>query len=110
MEAVVQNGVAQTVLGPVSAEGFADGTPVVVLVRHDGVLLSDDGTGVAARVDRARPLGGQALLFLAIEEGEGSGRVLHARVASGARPAEGSRVRIAIDPGQAFVFPAGPTK
>lgn len=109
LSGVVQKKSVSTPFGPLAAEGLADGTRVDVLIRQEGIALCGPEEGVPATVERVRALGGQALLFLSLGA-DTDGRIYYARVPLDRRPADGGRVRVGVDPGQAFVFPALPTK
>jgi len=106
-------GEVATPLGPVPAPGFAEGTPVEVLIRSEGLLLgaiavagSQRPIGLA-QVLASRLLGRTSLVHLELPHGGGEPLHLHARVPGRFLPPEQSALPVAIDPGLAFVFPAG---
>jgi iron(III) transport system ATP-binding protein len=107
--AIVAGGVAQTPLGPVAADGFADGTAVCVLVRPEGIRLSPTAeTGAPAKVIAARLLGRSSWIHLCLgtagAENAEDHQHLHARAPGRFLPPEGDVVGIEIDPSQVFVF------
>lgn len=98
----VEGGAARTPLGPLDANGIAEGSAVEVLVRPEALVLSiaEDG---AARVLAARMLGRTSLVHLELA-GE-TPLHLHARMPGDFLPPEGSRVSIRLDRRRAYVFP-----
>lgn len=109
LSSVVQNMSISTPFGGLSAGNLPDGTKVDVLIRQEGFVLDAEGKGAPHVVERARSLGGQALLFLK-NQGDPEGRIYYARVPLDRRPEDGAVVQVGIDPRQTFVFPAVPTK
>lgn len=101
IEARVANGAVETLLGRVEAPGLAEGTPVTVAVRPQGLRLSATGEGAQARVVSRRFLGEIERLDLAVE---GMARPLVGRSPAGSAP-EGDRLRVSIAPDAALVFP-----
>jgi len=101
IEGVVRDGVAETPLGRVSAEGVADGQAVVA-VRYSGLMLNLGGEGVPGRVVASRFLGEIDDVEVAVEGVEGT---LRARQRGG-RIAPGTDVGVTIDARDVLVFPA----
>jgi iron(III) transport system ATP-binding protein len=113
LEGHVTKGAVDTLLGTIAARGFTEGTPVTVVIRPEGVRIqawsepfADDPSG---EVEQARLLGRTSLVHMTLRgSGQWSGESLHlhARVPGVYLPRPGTRVRIAVDPTQTFVFPA----
>lgn len=99
----VEGGAARTPLGPLDADGIAEGSAVEVLVRPEALVLSPAEDG-PARVLAARMLGRTSLVHL--ELGGETPLHLHARMPGDFLPPEGSRVAIRLDRRRAYVFPA----
>ncbi|MBL8672549.1 MAG: ABC transporter ATP-binding protein [Alphaproteobacteria bacterium] len=116
----VHGGRVATPLGPIPAQGLADGTAALVLVRPEGVVLRLAGApsdpnlvpfvSATARVLAARMLGRSSLVHLSLEQvGDGAPLHLHSRMPGIVLPPENSVVRLVIDRRQLFVFAAGET-
>lgn len=101
LESVASGGTAETPLGPVEANGHADGTQVTVLIRPEGLRL-DAENGVPALVRSVRVLGRSGLATIELE----GGLALKARLFWSNLPKEGDRVRVSADRAMTFVFPA----
>jgi iron(III) transport system ATP-binding protein len=99
----VGGGEVRTRLGAVPS-GLAEGAKAEVVVRPEALRLDlgGGGEGVPAQVVSAHPLGRSTRLVLALDDGT---RV-RARIWGLHQPALGTSVRLALDPCQAFVFPA----
>ena len=82
----------------------AEGTPVEVLLRPEGLRV--DPAGAGAEVEACRMLGAMTLVHLAVPDGQGGLLHLHARMPAGPVLARGQPVGITVDPERAFVFPA----
>ncbi|MBM3488168.1 MAG: ABC transporter ATP-binding protein [Alphaproteobacteria bacterium] len=108
----VASGHVRTAIGVLCTPTLAEGTPVEVLVRPEGIALGPTATAsnraAVGTVLAARMLGGASLIHLSIPDTEGMVHV-HARVAGVHRHAEREEVGITIDPDQAFVFPLADT-
>ncbi len=110
---IVENGHVATPFGPIAAEGFEHGAPVIVLMRPEALLLDSkggppptDSLGTAeGTVLMARML--RQSVYTHIDFGEFNGERLHfhARTAGHFMPEEGRRYRVSLDPEQTFVFP-----
>jgi iron(III) transport system ATP-binding protein len=103
---VIGKGV-ETAIGPLPpAPGpvAADGTPVEVLLRPEGLRV--DPAGAGAEVEACRMLGAMTLVHLAVPDGQGGLLHLHARMPAGPVLARGQPVGVTLDPERAFVFPA----
>jgi iron(III) transport system ATP-binding protein len=116
-----------TPFGPIAAPDLADGCPVEILIRPEGlhIHLGAEGTEdgekaageiaggengrVSGRVEAARLLGRTSLIHLTVEDKTGGDLHMHARMPGQFLPAEQSHVTISLDPRQAFVFPSGGT-
>ncbi|MBL28818.1 MAG: ABC transporter ATP-binding protein [Rhodospirillaceae bacterium] len=105
---IVRGGIVETSVGKVSANGFAEGAAVDVLVRPEAIrLTATDGVGqenegADATVVDLRELGPATLMELGVD---GVERPVVARVALTEPLAEGSRVRVRLDRDRVFVFP-----
>jgi len=104
MEGHVADGLVETPLGRVRADGLPDGTAVQVLVRPEGVKLTANGPGPAAHVMAARMLGRSSLVHLSLA-GTADDVHLHARVPGRFLPCDAQTLSISLDPEQTFVFP-----
>ena len=100
----VHNARVDTPIGSVAADGLAEGTPVVVAVRPEGVRIrrASDGCGVRARVIVRRDLGPIHVLRLALAQGS----EVKVREAGPVELAPGEEVEVRLDPAHVFVFPA----
>ena len=83
--------------------GLPDGSAVAIALRPEAIRVDIPGNGgIPARVVSAHPLGRSTRLVLALDDGQ---RV-RARIWGLHQPAPDTSVTIALDPAQAFVFPA----
>ncbi|WPZ32978.1 ABC transporter ATP-binding protein [Thalassobaculum sp. OXR-137] len=112
----VRDGEVDTLVGRLPAPGLADGQPVSVVIRPEGVrieTLTDSFTREPhGEVEQARLLGRTSLIHMTLRgEGPRIGEALHlhARVPGVFLPRPGARVVISVDPAQTFVFPARDT-
>ncbi len=109
----VSAGKVDTPFGPITAPGLADGMPVDVLIRPEGLNIHTGAKGgegrVHGRVEAARLLGRTSLIHLSVEDGAGGDLHLHARMPGQVLPDDQSDVTISLDPGQAFIFPSAGT-
>ena len=118
----VQGGRVATLFGEVPAGWFQDGQAVEVVFRPEAVLVDGGLTGSVARIDLAtggpavpaqvlacRLLPGVTLVHLRVLEGAiGADTVhLHARLPGAVDLAEGSEVRLRVQPVQMHVFAGG---
>ncbi len=101
LESVISGGAATTALGPVAAGGQAEGTPVNVLIRPEGLHL-DAENGVPAKVLEVRSLGRSGSVTIELS----GGIALSVRVSWAALPKVGDQVRVSADAAMTFVFPA----
>jgi iron(III) transport system ATP-binding protein len=101
LDATVSGGVSKTPLGAVPADGLADGTPVTVLIRPEGLHLNAEN-GVAATVREIRNLGRSGLVTIELA----GGPAMKARVFWPGLPKVGDQIRVSADPAMTFVFPA----
>ena len=109
IDVAVAGGRVATPFGAVAAPGLADGARATLCIRERGVGLSTAGAnggsgagGLAGRVRDARFLGDAVRLEVVVE---GFDRVLNVRTRVGSDVAQGSEVRLHIDPGEVLVFP-----
>ena len=97
-----RGGLVDTCLGRVPT-GLPDGSAVEIALRPEALQVDMAGNrGIPARVISAHPLGRSTRLVLALDDGQR----LRARIWGLHQPAPDTPVTIAIDPAQAFVFPA----
>lgn len=100
----VRNGVAETILGPVAANGLAEGDAALVMTRPEHLLIGRaaeaTGRAVEARVGFARWLGRTALIGARLPDGSD----LLVRTAEPSWPEEGAPVLVALDPERAHCF------
>jgi iron(III) transport system ATP-binding protein len=106
----VEGGEVITPFGPVAALGLADGTPVDILIRSEGVQIQrqapDGNTPPQAQVQAVRLLGRASLIHLQTLPGTGFDQHLHIRTHGTSRLKPGMTVWMHLDPELAFVFPA----
>ncbi len=103
LEGVVETGYVATPLGPVAAGGLAEGAPVSVLIRPEGLRLGpNSGDGVAATVEAARLLGPFSMVKIRLDDG---GPLLESRIPLSLPPRTGAPVRVTLESEKAFVFP-----
>ncbi|MEQ9349512.1 MAG: ABC transporter ATP-binding protein, partial [Alphaproteobacteria bacterium] len=116
---VIQRFVA-TPLGPVAAPDLADGTPVQVLIRPEGLLLTaaepgsytqtQSGGGLpprVAQIQASRLLGRTSLVHLSLDvadDGSATPLHLHARVPGVYDRIAGAHVAVTMNPAHTFVF------
>ena len=109
MHGVVEGGVVPSMFGCLGADGAAEGARVDILIRPEALHLGEPGAArsAVATVVAVHPLGHSSIVVL---EMEADGAELRARVPGAAPPAPGTRVSVALDGSQTFVFPcADPT-
>jgi iron(III) transport system ATP-binding protein len=107
LPATVCGGYATCELGSLPVRGATGSGPARILLRPEQLLLSDNGTGVPARVSDVSYFGHDASVRLELVTG---GTEVLARVAGHDRPRPGSVVRLSVA-GEALAYPgdaAGP--
>lgn len=108
LSGVVEGNHIRTPGGDLPINGYQNGREVNVIVRNEGVRITDCagdadcGAGAHATIGSARILGPYGVVSLEIGE---TGELLTAHVPGSALPQPGARVHIEFDPGQAFIFP-----
>lgn len=104
----VRLGMVATPFGPVPAPGLAEGAPVEVLIRPEGIRLlpaaAAEPCHARARVEASRLLGRTSMVHLSLSEG-GREVHIHARIPGEYLPARDAVVAVALDPARAHVFP-----
>jgi len=111
--AIGHKGQVKSLFGTLASDLISDGQAAVIVIRHEGLHVSIDGQeskedGVEAFVQETHLLGRSSLLHLSVPATDQHGELhLHARIPGLNSFAEGARVRLSIDPAQAFVFPNG---
>ncbi len=100
----VVGGLVSTPLGPLEAADLADGTPVDVLIRPEGLRLLRDGGAAPCRfpVRRIRDLGTNRVLELELPDGP----PLIVRMTSIADFCAGDVVAVVVDPRQVYIYRA----
>lgn len=99
LDAQVVRGCARTPWGEVSVARSVDG-PVTILIQATGVLLDQPGGGVLARVESVSFDGDRTSVRLVVDDAP----ALRAVVPTGAAPARGQLVRVALDPAATTVI------
>jgi len=99
LEGRVANGAVETALGRFPVE-IADGTAVRVMIRPQGLVLSQQGT--EAEVVERRFFGDVDLISLRVA---GLPSVLRAKIPADRALTQGDKVRIAVTPRHVLVFP-----
>lgn len=110
---VVEDGHVATPFGPITAQGFAEGTRAMVLMRPEALLIDRWGGQPPANslgaaegtVVRARMLRQSVFTHMDFGEFKGEKLYFHARNPGHFMPEEGRRYRVFLDPDQTFVFP-----
>lgn len=107
--AQVKNGVVETSLGNIGANGFKEGEAVEVIIRPEALSLetceqSATGPGYA-KVLASRLLGRTSLVHLCTQETTGRETHLHARIPGKFSGVDGAIFKLSLDNAQAFVFP-----
>jgi iron(III) transport system ATP-binding protein len=98
LPARLSNGQAQTPIGPVeltnsrpAPEGLAEGDAAEVLLRPEGLRVTNPERGTPAEVEACRLLGATTLVHLAVPDGQGGLLHLHARLPPGIWLSRGER-------------------
>ncbi len=114
VDGIVVDGQVVTPFGPVSAGTLEDGEEVTVLVRPEGIHLTDSETpGVQVEVQSTHLLGHDSLMRIRMTESVGpdgarlSAPEFHVRVHNEFDPALIYPINAHIDPEYAFVYPLG---
>ncbi|MCC7251562.1 MAG: ABC transporter ATP-binding protein [Hyphomicrobium sp.] len=114
LEVRVADGRVATPIGALPAPGLADGTLAMLCIRERGVGLKaasgngqDEGAGLMGRVRGAKFLG-DAVRYEVVAEGFEA--PLNVRTGAGQPLAEGSEVRLHIDPREVLIFPSNGDK
>ena len=103
---VIKNGKVNTLLGTFDSNGFDEGMPVNLIIRHEGIKLIDLNNDKIARakVLETRLLGRFSLIHLQVENGKSKVH-LHARVPGLSYLKPQSIIGIEIDSVQSYIFP-----
>lgn len=108
----VRSGEVETPIGNVPAKDLTDGAEAVVVVRPEALrvtTLQAEQSAYTASVMESRLLGRSSLIHLHVKSGENGSSVdwhFHSRMPGIFLPETGTRMRIELDVGQIFVFPA----
>lgn len=100
----VKNGRMQTPLGDFPVSDIPDGGMASLVIRHEALIVDSAADDANAWVVENRLLGRASLLHLTMPVGGGEELHLHARVPGLNFFSVGQRVRLRLDPNQAFVF------
>ena len=102
----IKNGKVNTLLGTFDSNGFDEGTPVNLIIRHEGIKLIDLNNDKIARakVLETRLLGRFSLIHLQVENGKSKVH-LHARIPGLSYLKPQSIIGIEIDSVQSYIFP-----
>lgn len=104
VEGIVVKDKVVTSIGEFSApKTLADGSPAIVIIRHEALLIDAGNDGVVGVVMESRLLGRASLIHLSVPTGRDEIH-LHARIPGLNSIEVGSQVRVRVDPAQAFVF------
>lgn len=107
VEGVVTGGEVRTAFGVVPAPGYAEGTPVDVLIRPEAVNVrpvGDPGQHERTHVMMSRLLGRSSLLHLCVHTSDGQEIHGHSRMPGVFLPAESQPVILELDPSQVFLY------
>ena len=105
-EGVVVGRRVQTPLGWVDAPDLAEGRPVEVLVRPEGIIVESEGDGGAVvEVLSTHLLGHDNIVRVRLSTDSGAGPDIYARVHHLFEPELSHRIEARIDPAYVFVFP-----
>ena len=106
-EGRIAGGEVTTPLGALPVPNLAEGTPVRVLIRPEGVrLFGGDGTnGVPVEVLSTHLIGYGSIVRVRLKGTADGNNVVHARVHRDFTPEFEHRIEVYIDPTHAFVFP-----
>ncbi len=108
IEGVVDNGVVQTIAGPIETPDLADGMRVDVLIRPEAihlVPLGQPGEHNCSHVIVSRLLGRTSMIHVCAHGTDGSESHLHSRMPGVFLPDENQPVVLQLDRSQVFVFP-----
>ena len=103
IQGIVNKGAVNTPFGEVSCIGFMDGERVEILIRPEGVQLSDKNDGVPATILSTHLLGHDSLMRVRLDQ-EKNGTEYHVRVHSEFDPGLIYPITAKIDPEYTFVF------
>ena len=104
VEGIVVKDKVVTSIGEFSApKTLADGSPAIVIIRHEALLIDAGNDGVVGEVMESRLLGRASLIHLSVPTGRDEIH-LHARIPGLNSIEVGTQVRVRVDPAQAFVF------
>ena len=105
-DTVAADGRIVTPFGAIDAGGVAPGTAVDVLIRYHAIALDErNGDGVSARLQSVLAYGRGSLVRLEFDGREGP-VYLRGRIPRTDLPERGSTVKVTLNPGHIFVFPA----
>ncbi|WP_419901488.1 ABC transporter ATP-binding protein [Kiloniella sp.] len=109
---ICNNGHVVTPFGPLATPSLPHGSPVNILVRHEGVVLGEkvNGTGVEASVLKTRMLGRTSLVDFKIPNGLEDDLHVKARMGSEFIPEAGKKIVLELDKRLAFVFSSPSTE
>jgi iron(III) transport system ATP-binding protein len=107
-EAKVSQGKLESSFGAIAAQDVKDGSAVRVLIRPEGVILSNgDGREGGTLVDvlSVHHLGDSTLVNFQVREGANSGAEFQGRIPGTIDLTENSQIRARVDPRHTFQYP-----
>ncbi len=106
-EGVVENGGIASSFGQIASDGFEEGTAVRVLIRPEGLMLSnaEGGTeGTPVEIVSSHLLGNSSLVHCRFSAGENRGSDFQVRVAGTFDAAEMGQIRAHVDQRHVFLY------
>jgi iron(III) transport system ATP-binding protein len=107
IEGVVCDGGIASSFGPIAGTGMAEGQRVRVLIRPEGLMLSNGGgdkEGTPVEIVSSHLLGNSSMVRCRFSEGENRGSEFLVRVAGTFDAAEKGPIRARIDPRHVFLY------
>ncbi|MBT5111435.1 MAG: ABC transporter ATP-binding protein [Rhodospirillaceae bacterium] len=106
IDGVVSGGVLDSSFGAIAMENVEDGALVKVLIRPEGLVLSNgDGVGVLIDIVSTHLLGDNSLVRFQCCEGVHKGVEFEARIVGAFDPTEKRQSRVRVDPRHVFRYP-----
>ncbi len=108
IDGIVKDGRFESSFGAIDAKHLEDGRAVKVLIRPEGLILSNGGGGkggTAVNVLSAHLLGDSSLVRLQVREGVNSGAEFEVRVSGAFDPLLMDDIRARVDRRHAFLYP-----
>lgn len=106
IDGVVSGGAFDSSFGAIAMENTEDGALVQVLIRPEGLVLSNgDGGGVLIDIVSTHLLGDNSLVRFQCREGVNKGVEFEARIVGAFDPTEKRQFRVRVDPRHVFRYP-----